>query len=188
MNNMLSKVRGKGQILVILILALFLRVIFALFIFTPEVSKSDAANFDQIAWNLRCGQGYSLSPPEPAIDRPPLFTFFLALIYFLFGHSHAAVRVAQGIVGSLTCAVVYIIGKNIFDKTIGYWAAFIVAVHPLLIGMTTFLLSEVLCAFLVSLSLLPLYHLHQTILPTRYGAQSRSSQPSVSSYPTPRWA
>ncbi|MBA7509988.1 hypothetical protein ES705_01962 [subsurface metagenome] len=110
--------------------------------------------YDTIGWNLASGDGFSLEPGVPTPVRAPVYPFFLSFIYFIFGHSYLAVRLAQTIVSALTCLVIYWLGKEIFDEGVGRVASLILALYPILIGYTGLLLTETLFTFLLSLAVL----------------------------------
>jgi len=145
--------KGKKYLILIFILALILRLTYVLFFPQLEI-ESDALEYDTIGWNLASGAGFSLDPRVPTPVRPPMYPFFLSLIYLIFGHSYLTVRLAQAIVGALTCLVVYWIGKEIFDEGVGGATSLIFALYPALIGYTGSLLSETLFTFLLSIVVL----------------------------------
>jgi len=86
----------------------------------------DTIQYDRIAINLVQGHGYSLSLAEPFVwttQREPIYPLFLALIYFLFGHSPMAVVLVQCLLGAATCLIIYETALLMFeDRRIALWA------------------------------------------------------------------
>jgi len=84
-----------------------------------------------------------------AYFRAPLYPFFLALLYKLFSVNLFLVRLAQAVLGSLTCVLLYQLGSRIFDRQSGLYAGLLVAVYPLFVYFDCELLIPVLLVFLV---------------------------------------
>ncbi len=68
-----------------------------------------------------------------AYFRAPLYPFFLALLYRLFGVNLLVVRLVQAAVGGASCGLVYILGSRLFDRRTGFLAGLIMAFYPLFI-------------------------------------------------------
>ena len=56
--------------------------------------------------------------------RVPLYTYFLALCYRVFGHSFTAPLVLQAAFGALTCGLLYAIASRLFGRLAGAYAGF----------------------------------------------------------------
>lgn len=116
--------------------------------------RSDAQSYDAIAVNLVNGLGFT--DGTLMARRPPLFPYFLALIYMVFGHDYMVVRIIQAIIGTLTCLNIYLIGKQVIGKDVGKIALLIASIYPFLVYYTGALLTENIFTFLLSLSVLQL--------------------------------
>ena len=81
--------------------------------------------------------------------RAPLYPYFLALIYKIFGINLIMPRIIQIIFGSLSCLLVERIGTNLFSKKVGILAGFIAAIYPLFIFFDNELLLPALLIFLI---------------------------------------
>lgn len=66
------------------------------------------------------------------IFHPPLYPYFLAAVYSVFG-SLGAIKVAQAVLGSLLIPAVYRIGERIFGARAGIFAAGFAAFYPELV-------------------------------------------------------
>jgi 4-amino-4-deoxy-L-arabinose transferase-like glycosyltransferase len=83
----------------------------------------DAAVYDRWARALISGGG-----GEPTrLMQSPLFPWFLAMLYRIFGPSLTAVRLAQAVLGTLSCALVAIITRRFFASTAAAAVAGIIA-------------------------------------------------------------
>jgi len=142
----------KNPIYFIFVLALSVRLAFVLFF--PPLYAADTGQFDDIALSLTKGNGFSLSSGISTAARPPVYPLFLAGIYSLFGQSHLAVKLAQAILGAISCIIIYLIGKEVFNRKIGLWSGVAMALYPPLISTTGFILSEELAIFLLAITIL----------------------------------
>jgi tetratricopeptide (TPR) repeat protein len=61
----------------------------------------------------------------------PLYPLFLALIYSVFGHNLLIVTIIQAILGSVSCVLIFLIARELFNK----WTAVIAAGIAVLYGM-----------------------------------------------------
>jgi 4-amino-4-deoxy-L-arabinose transferase-like glycosyltransferase len=80
--------------------------------------------------------------------RAPLYPAFLGLIYKVFGHSFMAARLAQAVLDSLSCGLLFIAGRQVFSRRIAAVAGFAAASYWMLIFFTGELLIEQLTVFL----------------------------------------
>lgn len=146
-------------VITILLLALILRIAFVLNLPLEFIQKweSDAGVYRSIAVNLINTHTYGREVGIADAQDPPLYPFFLALIYKLFGAGKTAIiviRLVQSFLGVLTCLLVYLIATRIFNQKIGILSSLIVAVHPAIIAYTGLHLTETLFTFLLSLFIL----------------------------------
>ncbi len=145
--------RGIGKesyfILGLLVFAFILR-----FVYLNEIKSSplfdvpvlDAQYHDQWAQAILKGEDFE----KGVFFRAPLYPYFLASVYKVFGHSFYMARLIQFLIGSLSCLLVYLIGKKIFNPRVGRIAGVIAALYGVLIYFEGELLIPVL---LVSLDL-----------------------------------
>jgi 4-amino-4-deoxy-L-arabinose transferase-like glycosyltransferase len=87
----------------------------------------------------------------PSGYTQPLYAFFLAPQYWLFGHSWAAVGVSQTVVAAGTAVLVYLIGERVVSARVGLVAALLSTLHPYLIWHDVHVNREVLDSFLAAL-------------------------------------
>ena len=80
--------------------------------------------------------------------RAPLYPYFLAAIYTIFGHSYLIVRIIQFLIGSGSCLLIYFLGKRVFNPTVGRVAAVLASVYGTFIYFEGELLIPVLILFL----------------------------------------
>lgn len=109
-------------LLIIFAAALFLRIYFAFVVnYSPNSTITDASKvFDGIA----LGDGWDTL-------HPPLYPFFLRVVYTFAGDSnHAAVCTIQGVLSSITVFFMYVMGRLLCDRAAGIAAAAISAAYP----------------------------------------------------------
>lgn len=111
----------------------------------------DAAQYDSLARNfLRLGKW----PEEGAFFQPPAYPFFLAVVYKIFGESYTWIRVVQAVMGSLSCAMVCLMGARLHARRTGLAAGLATAFYGPLIYFDLDLLAPVLIVFWSVLGLL----------------------------------
>ena len=130
-----------------------------LYVFTLESGLfyfDDSLQWNQMALNIMAGKGVIIDT-APTAYRMPLYSFFLAGIYKIFGAGNLfAVRVIQAVISALTCFFVYLITVTVFaedehaQKT-GKTAAVISAFYPFFIYYCGAVLTETLYIFLLCL-------------------------------------
>jgi 4-amino-4-deoxy-L-arabinose transferase-like glycosyltransferase len=122
-------------------------------VYGPRV-KQDQQVYDNIARNILAGKGFLNTTANPIPVSPPLYPAFLAAVYFFFSHSYEAVRIIQTAISSLTCVVIYFIGKKSFNSRVGAIAAIFGVLYPWFIFWCQYLLTETNFIFLVALTAL----------------------------------
>jgi Flp pilus assembly protein TadD/4-amino-4-deoxy-L-arabinose transferase-like glycosyltransferase len=70
---------------------------------------------------------------KDAFFRAPLYPYFLAIIYKVFGINFLMPRIVQSLIGAANCVLVQKIGSRIFDKRTGNLAGIVAAMYPLFI-------------------------------------------------------
>lgn len=124
----------------------------------------DARAYDNIAFNIAGGFGYKeVATADVAHDFSiarvgPLYEYFLAGIYAVFGHSYPAVWIFQAILHAATALLIYLAGLKIFFRSdrrrnASLIAAAIFGFYPDLIEISAMLMTETLYLFLLSLML-----------------------------------
>src|SRR5262245_54100267 len=88
--------------------------------------------YEEIARNLTRGEFVLRSGEPPVLWRPPLYIYFLAGIYRLFGHGYLPVVIVQAGMAAATAVVAYRIGTRLFGDRVGVVTAVVVTGHPLL--------------------------------------------------------
>lgn len=122
----------------------------------------DARAYDTIAWNLARGYGYRESLDGPlAMDNAilrvgPGYEFFLAVIYYFFGHHYEIIWLLQSLFLTFSALLVFLISKEIFKNSWNYSAGIIAAalvgLSPDLVTIQAMLMTEALGIFLICLS------------------------------------
>jgi len=151
---------SKRLLTLIVIIALTLRLANAFFIPWQggDLIVSDMKGYDRAAVALlaqkplgvHTAERYLFHPLGSDTYHPPGYYYFLAGIYAIAGHSYVAVRVTQAFLDTLTCLLIYLLGKEIFGEAAGWLAAALAAVYPPLIFYIGVLLTESVTTFLLA--------------------------------------
>ncbi len=146
----------KEKVIVWIAIATFLVSLGYSFYFriTPAV---DARAYDQVAQNLVAGIGFRLDPTVPLLQdeaityQGPLYQFFLAGLYWLFGHHYAIVWIAQALLRGCSVLVLFLLCKETFgeeQRRIGWVAGALFGFFPDLIEINAMLMTETVFIFL----------------------------------------
>lgn len=97
----------------------------------------------------------ALTSSEPFF-RAPFYNYFLGLIYAFTGDSIGAARFIQLLIGSVTAPLVYLIGRELFDRRTGLAAAIVVLLTGDIVYFEGELVLEASAMWLILVSLLML--------------------------------
>ena len=137
------------RIAIILFAALLLRTFAAVLVDSPL--RSDAAEYAALARSTISGGGFSLES-TPTAYRMPGYPLVVAGVFLALGESMTAVRLLQAIVDTLTCLLVFVIGRRIADERTGLVAALLYALFPLQILYVSSVMTETSFTFLLCAS------------------------------------
>ena len=113
----------------------------------------DAATYAEQAASLAAGNW--LGRGQGPFWQPPLYPYFLGVIKLAFPESfYYASRLAQTLIGSLTCMLLYLVGRRLFGPSVGFIGGLIAAVYGPLIYFDARLLPAGLATFFTLVSLL----------------------------------
>lgn len=122
--------------------------------------QSEERLYDRYAWPWAQGEGaeprekpFPWHPLGSFTHRPPLYSLFVGAVYRLEGHDFQAVRLAQALLGALTCVLTFIVGRQVGNRWVGLGAGLFLANYSFLIGFTARLMSETLFIFLMMAAL-----------------------------------
>jgi len=92
----------------------------------------DSATYDDGGWLMSLqwnGEGL-LNPYYSGKVSGWGFFYFIAAIYWVFGHNQLLAQLVNGTVGAVTVLVIYAIAKDLFDAEVALWAARFMAFFP----------------------------------------------------------
>ena len=112
----------------------------------------DADLYDR--WGLRIASGDWIG--KRIFYDPPLYAYFLGIIYKLFGHSYMAVRIIQALIGSIHCVIIFYLVTLILDRRAGLLAGLIAALYMPLIFYDATVMKAFLSSTLVDGGILAL--------------------------------
>lgn len=150
--NILSR-RKRGWVIFFIFLAAFLiraGYIFQILKFPLTEYLVGENTFDQCGFNDRAlfiASGSWLGGSE-VFGKEPLYSYFLALIYRVLGYSHLAAYLIQALLTSIGAVLLYKISSQVFNRTVGYIASFILTFYSVSIFYDALLLRASLVAFL----------------------------------------
>ncbi|MEW6482465.1 MAG: glycosyltransferase family 39 protein [bacterium] len=151
-------IQDKKEIIIVsllLLVALIFRLIYLSSLKANDPSfynpqpGTDMLTYDNYAKQILDG---TFSEKEPYYYGP-LYFYFLALIYKIFGIDPYFPRLIQMILGVLTSFLTYLIAKKVFNKTIGYICLIILILYAMFYIHEGVLLMESLITFLNTLSI-----------------------------------
>ena len=139
-----------------MLLALALRVVFVLQLEANPNHQIPILDSDyHVSWARAVAHGEAFAPQ---VGRPffraPLYPWFLAGIFAVFGERLLVARLVQCLLGAASVGLVYLVGRSAFDRRVGFLAALCAATCWVLVYFDGELLLPVL---LVPLDLLALW-------------------------------
>lgn len=118
--------------------------------------EGDANGYWELGQKLASGQDYAIHEPPRYVLRMPGFPLLLAASIKVFGNSILAARFILGLIGTANVLLVFLLGRQLLNRTAGLVAAGFLAIHPLQIVSCVLILSESLFTFWMLLSLISL--------------------------------
>ncbi|MBU0520364.1 glycosyltransferase family 39 protein, partial [bacterium] len=81
--------------------------------------------------------------------RPPLYSIYLFMVYYLFGEGNLfVVRISQCVMDAFTVAITFKLTEKVFHRKAAVWAALLYAFYPAVIGFCDQILTETFFTFL----------------------------------------
>lgn len=137
---------------VIIALGLVLRLVILYMSQNTGLMIVDEQHYYTLALNLLHGHGFAWEPGVLTSLRPPLYPFFIKLVWMVSGtESLWVVRIAQILLNLVNVFLVYRLGLLLFNPRIALFAAAIFCFYPSFIGFNVFLLTEILFTLLLTL-------------------------------------
>lgn len=128
-------------------------------LYLPVVPGTDQHNFYRIG--LEIAEGDIIG--HKVYTSPPLYGYFLGGLFSLLGEDFYTIRLFQILIGSLSCLLIYLIAKGVFNRYVAIVAGSISALY----GVFLFYEVSFLGSFLVIFTLL--VSLYLVILSKRKG-------------------
>jgi 4-amino-4-deoxy-L-arabinose transferase-like glycosyltransferase len=143
-------------IITLAIICLSLRLSFFVAVkpWVPAVRDSvivtgDAAGYHNLARSIIDHHRFSSEANgTPNAIRTPLYPLFISLFYFLFGPLPWIVLLAQTVLDSMTCLLLYATLKLVSGPKVAFYSALFYAIDPFLILFSVSLMSDILFVFL----------------------------------------
>jgi tetratricopeptide (TPR) repeat protein len=136
----MSKQKVKSQVFpkeTFLLVGLFLLAFVIRLIYLNQIKSNpyfDTPQIDELwhhNWAKEIAGGDFLG--KEVFFRAPLYPYFLGIVYTVFGESFYVARLIQILIGSLSCVLIYLLGKKLFHRTIGIIASVIASFYAPLI-------------------------------------------------------
>ncbi len=150
-------------------MAVGLSLIFSFIIF-PRIQEPFNLTIDpdkcgELAGNIFEGRGYVYNfSTSPAIDRGPVYPYIIAgLFQVVGGKSIAVVQIFQAMCHGLTCLIMFLVARKLFDEKIALWTGFLCATHPMLIWYTSRIWIETVHTLLVTTVILSIVLVNERI-------------------------
>lgn len=138
----------KKFLLILILLALFLRLVWILLLEVEPVS--DFSKYFRLATSLSQGLGYVASDGTPTAYFPVGYPAFLALFFSIFGSSLLLAKFLNVLLSAGTIAVFYVFSRALIEKTeVRRWAAVLIAFFPSQIAYASLSSDSILFQFLL---------------------------------------
>lgn len=114
------------------------------------LGQSDSIKYADLAENILYHKTLSFNGKNPTAWSLPGYPVFLALFYLLFGSRYIFAKIAQCILGALTCVMIYLIAKKVTGKKEALLSGAISIFYPFLIFWNALFLTVTLFTFLLA--------------------------------------
>jgi 4-amino-4-deoxy-L-arabinose transferase-like glycosyltransferase len=141
--------------------ALAIRVTYNFTVAAAYYPLHDSLTYQNIANNILHEHCYCLYSHLPTVDRAPLWPFIIALVDRIIGPQDIFVRLLLCVIGSGTCVLLYLFGKDVFGARVGIITGFMGAIYPFLYMYDGLLYSESVYIFLLLAFCYTLYSLQR---------------------------
>jgi len=102
----------------------------------------DETHYHMLANNMAQGRGFVTESGRPTAYRPPGYVALLAATYKITGPSPATARAQQVLLGVGVVLLVFLLARELFGELTARLAAGIVALNPLLVFISGYMLTE----------------------------------------------
>lgn len=109
----------------------------------------DGRTYDE--WGQRIASGDWLG--QGVFYQAPLYPYFLAVLQVILGHNLWFIRVVQVALGSISCGLIYLIGRDLFGQRTGVACGLLAATYAPAIFFEALIEKSILDWFLLSLLL-----------------------------------
>lgn len=139
----------KRWLIAVIVIALIIRIAFLLS-FRSTLSLA-TSGYDPYALNIVEGEGYTRFDDRNAdSELPPLYPFFLALVYYLLGRGPIQVALVQMMLDVVTICVIFLIASRISTPLTGVLSAAFYAPYPYLVFQNLTVNDTALFIFLLT--------------------------------------
>ncbi len=114
-----------------------------------ELLMGDSQAYDTRAQEIAAGDWIG----EGVFFMPPLYSYLLALLYKIFGHSIGLVRIFQSIAGAFSCVLLADAGRRFFSKSAGIAAGLLMAFYGPAIFFDSIVHNPAMAFFFLSMVL-----------------------------------
>lgn len=120
----------------------------------PPHAKTDAVEYHLLAQNIKNGIGFRYGADHPpTCFRPPLYPYFLAGVYQIFGESYFAARMVQFVLSSAACLFLWHLTLLLTgEPKTAFFALTLSIFNPSLFYHSGFLLTESIFLFFLILT------------------------------------
>ena len=123
------------------------------------VIEGDANGYWDLGKAIAAGEEYSLYQPPRRVLRVPGFPLMLTASIRAFGVDVFPARCVLAVVGTGCCWLTWLLGSRLVMRRVGFWAALLMAIHPLQVVNSVLILSESWFTFWMLAGLLALVKL-----------------------------
>jgi 4-amino-4-deoxy-L-arabinose transferase-like glycosyltransferase len=129
-------------------------------IMDPLSAPLDPDRFGILGENLYLGNGFvTVAGDIPTTYKGPLYPLFIAIVSFLMRGYHVwAIQLVHNLLHVLTCYLVYLIAKELFQRKTALLACVLFGLHPLLLWFLPRIWIETFFTFLTTLTALALVY------------------------------
>jgi 4-amino-4-deoxy-L-arabinose transferase-like glycosyltransferase len=140
---------SRGALLLVVAAAALPRLL-VLAVERDQILEEFVEKSDRFAQTLVASGTFGFLPGVPSAYTQPLYAFFLAAVYWPFGHSWLAVGLAQTLVAVATALIVFELGRRLRSTSVGVAAALLTTLQPYVVWHDVHVNREIVDGFLLA--------------------------------------
>ncbi len=135
----------------------------------------DGVFYARVGEHMVSGQGISANAGQPYTDHPPLYSFFIGLLYLLLRDSELAGHLVSVLAFGLTVIPLFLLARSVYGQAAAHWTAVLYATNGFLLVNSHVVAADGLFIFFMFAQWCVLHSLIQAPAPAPFAKKAACS-------------